>query len=140
MKIVGKFDKWDASLTFASPDETTGVLTITIQAASVDTGSSMKNNKLKSKDFFDVEHHPQVRFVSETAALENTRLTVRGLLHAAGRSIPLELDATVHNVEGGVEIEAATRAPHHELGMTWSPLGIARPHSTLIVKGRLVRV
>jgi polyisoprenoid-binding protein YceI len=64
VKIVGKFDKWDASLTFASPDETTGVLTITIQAASVDTGSSMKNNKLKGKDFFDVEQNPVITFKS----------------------------------------------------------------------------
>jgi polyisoprenoid-binding protein YceI len=33
--IAGKFDKWDATLTFTSPDETTGVLEIIIQAASV---------------------------------------------------------------------------------------------------------
>src|SRR5437867_7568542 len=26
VKIAGKFDKWDAALTFTSPDETTGVL------------------------------------------------------------------------------------------------------------------
>lgn len=32
-KISGKFDKWDASLTFISPEETTGVLEVTIQAA-----------------------------------------------------------------------------------------------------------
>ena len=62
--IAGKFDKWDASLTFASPDETTGVLEITIQAASVDTGSGMKNSKLKSKDFFDVEQNPLITFKS----------------------------------------------------------------------------
>jgi polyisoprenoid-binding protein YceI len=53
VNITGKFDKWVASLTFTSPEETTGVLEITIQAASVDTGSSMKNGKLKGKDFFD---------------------------------------------------------------------------------------
>jgi polyisoprenoid-binding protein YceI len=63
-KIVGKFDKWDASLTFASPEESSGVLTITIQAGSVDTGNSMKNNKLKSKDFFDVEQNPVITFKS----------------------------------------------------------------------------
>jgi polyisoprenoid-binding protein YceI len=62
--ISGKFDKWDASLTFASPDETTGVLEITIQAASVDTGSGMKNGKLKGKDFFDVEQNPAITFKS----------------------------------------------------------------------------
>jgi len=62
--IAGKFDKWDARITFASPDETTGVLEITIQAASVDTGSGMKNGKLKGKDFFDVEHNPVITFKS----------------------------------------------------------------------------
>jgi polyisoprenoid-binding protein YceI len=62
--IAGKFDKWDASLTFTSPDETTGVLEITIQAASVDTGSGMKNGKLKGKDFFDVEKNPVITFKS----------------------------------------------------------------------------
>src|SRR5215469_4226846 len=31
--IAGKFDKWDANLTFSSPDETTGVLEIKIEAA-----------------------------------------------------------------------------------------------------------
>jgi polyisoprenoid-binding protein YceI len=62
--IAGKFDKWDASLTFTSPDEMTGVLEITIQADSVDTGSGMKNGKLKGKDFFDVEHNPLITFKS----------------------------------------------------------------------------
>jgi polyisoprenoid-binding protein YceI len=64
MDIAGKFDKWDATLTFTSPDETTGVLEIKIQADSVDTGSGMKNGKLKGKDFFDVEHNPMITFKS----------------------------------------------------------------------------
>ncbi|HKN24877.1 MAG TPA: YceI family protein [Candidatus Acidoferrum sp.] len=62
--IAGKFDKWDASLKFTSPDETTGVLEITIQADSVDTGSGLKNGKLKGKDFFDVEPNPVISFKS----------------------------------------------------------------------------
>jgi polyisoprenoid-binding protein YceI len=64
VNIAGKFDKWNATLTFTSPDETTGVLEITIQAASVDTGSGTKNRKLKSKDFFDVEQNPLITFKS----------------------------------------------------------------------------
>ena len=44
--IKGKFDKWDASLTFTSTDVSSGVLDIKIQADSVDTGSGMKNGKL----------------------------------------------------------------------------------------------
>jgi polyisoprenoid-binding protein YceI len=64
VSIAGKFDKWDSTLTFQSPDETTGALLITIHAASVDTGSGMKNGKLKSKDFFDVEQNPEITFTS----------------------------------------------------------------------------
>src|SRR5579862_4575083 len=62
--LAGKFDKWEATLTFASPDVTTGVLAIKIQADSVDTGSGMKNRKLMSKDFFDVENNPAITFKS----------------------------------------------------------------------------
>jgi polyisoprenoid-binding protein YceI len=62
--IEGHFDKWDATLTFTSPKISTGVLDIKIQAASVNTGSDMKDNKLKSKDFFDVKHDPLITFKS----------------------------------------------------------------------------
>src|SRR5215469_4145014 len=58
--IDGTFDKWDATLTFASTDVTTGVLDIKIQAVSVNTGSGMKNDKLKSDDFFDVKNNPVI--------------------------------------------------------------------------------
>ena len=84
--IVGKFDKWDATMTFTSPELSTGVLDIKIQAASVDTGSGMKNGKLKGKDFFDVEHNPLITFHStkvvqtgpETIEFEGD-FTIRGV-------------------------------------------------------------
>ena len=64
MAIVGKFEKWDASLTMTSPELSTGVLDIKIQAATVNTGSGMRDGKLKSKDFFDVENDPLITFHS----------------------------------------------------------------------------
>ena len=84
--IKGTFDKWKATLTFASPDVTTGVLDVEIQAASVDTGSGLKNSKLKGEDFFDVDRNPLITFKStklvQTAA--NTfevdgNFTIRGV-------------------------------------------------------------
>ena len=63
--ITGKFDKWDATLTFTSPDVSSGVLDIKIDADSVDTGSGMKNGKLKGKDFFDVKQSPYITFHSK---------------------------------------------------------------------------
>ncbi len=62
--IVGKFEKWDASLTMTSPELSTAVLDIKIQAATVNTGSGMKDGKLKSKDFFDVQDNPLITFHS----------------------------------------------------------------------------
>jgi polyisoprenoid-binding protein YceI len=62
--IDGTFDKWDATVTMTSPDVATGVLDVKIQAASVNTGSGMKDSKLKSKDFFDADHEPLITFHS----------------------------------------------------------------------------
>jgi polyisoprenoid-binding protein YceI len=64
VEIEGHFDKWDATLTFTSPKIATGALDIKIQAASVNTGSGFKDDKLKSKDFFDVQHDPLITFKS----------------------------------------------------------------------------
>src|SRR5262249_15617951 len=62
--IEGTFDKWDASLTFTSPEAESAVFDVKIYADSVDTGSSIKNNKLKSEDFFDVQNNPYITFKS----------------------------------------------------------------------------
>ena len=62
--IKGTFDKWDATLTFTSADVTTGVLDIKIQADSVDTGSGMKNGKLKGEKFFNTKQNPLITFKS----------------------------------------------------------------------------
>jgi polyisoprenoid-binding protein YceI len=62
--INGTFDKWDATVVNTSADVTSAVLDVKIQAASVDTGSGMKDGKLKSKDFFDADHDPLITFHS----------------------------------------------------------------------------
>jgi polyisoprenoid-binding protein YceI len=62
--IKGTFDKWNASIKLSSMDVRSAVLEIEIQADSVNTGSGLKNNKLKSKDFFDVKDSPTITFKS----------------------------------------------------------------------------
>ncbi len=62
--IASTFDVWDASVTLTSPDFSTAVLDIKIQASSVNSGSGMKDGKLKSKDFFDVKEDPLITFHS----------------------------------------------------------------------------
>src|SRR5580704_1619157 len=62
--IKGTFDKWNATMKFSSTDVRSAVLEIEIQADSVNTGSGLKNDKLKSKDFFDVKDSPIITFKS----------------------------------------------------------------------------
>src|SRR5208282_6087407 len=45
--IDGKFNRWDTTLNFTSADAESGVLDIKIYADSVNTGSGMKDDKLK---------------------------------------------------------------------------------------------
>ena len=94
--IAGKFDKWDATLTFTSPDVTTGVLDIKVQAATVDTGSGFKNDKLKSKDFFNVEHDPYITFHSTKVVQTGPNtFSIPGTFTIRGVSRPETLNLTV---------------------------------------------
>jgi len=62
--IQGTFKTWDATLTNTSTGVESGVLSIKIQADSVDTGSGMKDGKLEGKDFFNVKDDPYITFKS----------------------------------------------------------------------------
>ena len=93
--ITGTFEKWDATLTFTSTDVSTGVLEIKIQADSVETGSGVKNNKLKGKDFFDAKQNPYITFKS-------TKIVQTG--------------ADTFEVDGDFTIRGVTR--HEKLSLT----------------------
>jgi len=94
--ITGTFDKWTATLTFPSRDVTKGVLNIEIQASSVDTGSGMKNNKLKSGDFFDVKNNPLITFKSTKAVQTGpTTFDVDGNFTIRGVSKPETLQLVI---------------------------------------------
>jgi polyisoprenoid-binding protein YceI len=135
MTVKGRFDRYDGTLQLNGRP----AVALAIDADSLDTKHGTRDKHLRSADFFDVAHHPQVRFESDDAALAGDTLKVRGQLHAAGRSIPLDIDAAMREVDGELEVEASALADHRNLGMTWSPLGIMRAPSKLIVRGRLVR-
>ncbi len=64
VSIRGIFEKWNASIKFTSRDVRSAALDIEIEAGSVNTGSHMKDNKLKGKDFFNVKESPMITFKS----------------------------------------------------------------------------
>jgi polyisoprenoid-binding protein YceI len=100
--IEGNFDKWDATLTFTSPDVTTGVLDIKIQAASVNTGSGMKDDKLRGKDFFDASQNPLITFKSTKVVQTGPNtFDVPGTFTIRGVSKPETLTLVVSGVGTG---------------------------------------
>jgi polyisoprenoid-binding protein YceI len=103
IEIAGKFDKWDATLTFTSPDVTTGVLDIKCEAASVNTGSGMKDDKLKGKDFFDAEHDPYITFHSTKIVQTGPNtFEIDGDFTIRGVTKPEKLTLTASGVGTGV--------------------------------------
>lgn len=84
--IKGTFSRWNATLTFQTRDLSTGVLEIKIEADSVDTGSGMKNGKLRGKDFFNAKEDPYITFTS-------TKITQTGPL-----TFELDGDFTIRGV------------------------------------------
>ena len=94
--IDGTFKKWDATLTFTSANAESAVLDIKIYADSVDTGSGMKDDKLKSKDFFNAKDDPYITFHSTKVTQTGpTTFDVLGTFTIRGVSKPETLNLTL---------------------------------------------
>lgn len=133
--VKGHFDRYHGILDLRrSP-----AIELTIEAASLSTNNGVRDRHLRSNDFFDVRNHPELRFVSETAAVHSETLNVRGRLDAAGSSLPLAFDAHLRRVDDDLELEARAHADHRQFGMSHGLLGMIRTPSELIVHGHLVR-
>jgi polyisoprenoid-binding protein YceI len=119
VSINGTFDKWDATLAFTSTDVTTGVLDIKIQADSVNTGSGMKDGKLKSKDFFNADQDPLITFLSKKIVQTGpTTFDVQGDFTIRGATKPQTLTLTVSGAgTGSGEIHGTMVFDRKDYGM-----------------------
>lgn len=135
LTVKGRFARYDGTLDLRREP----AIDLTIEAASLDTQNKLRDKHLRSADFFDVKNHPEVRFVSDSATVEGDTLKVRGRLYAAGKTLPLDLDASLRPVGDELEVEARTYADHRQLAMSHGLLGMIPTPSELIVHGRLVR-
>ncbi len=64
--VKGKFKEFEASIYTTNDNFMSAEIDCFINAASVDTGNTDRDNHLRGADFFDVENHPQLSFQADT--------------------------------------------------------------------------
>jgi polyisoprenoid-binding protein YceI len=136
--VMGRFTRLDGRLEL--DDDQGWRMELTLDAASLDTGNHRRDRHLRSADFFDAEHHPEVRFRSSSVNDHGGgRLDVEGELAAAGERTRLRVEVTVAHADRRLELDAAATVDQRRLGMTFSPLGAVRSPTALSVHARLQR-
>jgi polyisoprenoid-binding protein YceI len=133
--VSGRFRRYVGTLNLSEPP----AVALVIEADSLDTGNRRRDDHLRSAAFFDAADYPWVRFEADAAELDGDQMRLRGELYAAGKHVPLEVEATVSAVGEELEIEASAVVDHRALGMRFSPLGVVGDHTRLLVRGRLMR-
>jgi len=99
MNAEGHFSRFSGDVVVDPATLTTGRITLTIDAASLDTGIEMRDNHLRSSDFFDVTRFPTVAFQSVRVEAAGRRATVVGqlTLHGVTREIAVPIDVQITN-------------------------------------------
>jgi polyisoprenoid-binding protein YceI len=97
MNAEGHFGRFSGEVR-ADPNNPAGArITVTIDAASVDTGIQMRDKHLRSADFFDIERFPTIAFQSVRVESAGRRTTVVGRLslHGVTREITVPVDVQI---------------------------------------------
>lgn len=89
-KVRGRFTSFTASfITGANPLEST--VSATINATSIDTHNSMRDDHIRSADFFDASNHPTLSFNSTGIRFEDGAFLLDGELTIRGVTKPITL-------------------------------------------------
>lgn len=92
-KVRGRFEQFSGQITIAA-NQHASCVQVEIATGSVNTGNEMRDNHLRSSDFFDVEQHPGMTFTSTGLREVHGSWTLDGELTIRGitRSIEIELE------------------------------------------------
>lgn len=122
---IGSF-RGEVSFDPARPEATT--IEAFVDVASIDTREPKRDEDLRGPLFFDVEHHPEMRFVSKAAlpagedGLDVTgALTIRGVTRDVVLAIR-EIRGPAMDLRGQLRrgARASTHIERSDFGMTWN--------------------
>ena len=124
-KVRGRFSEFDGTVTIAERPEDSHV-EVEIQAASLSTDTQMRDDHLRSDDFFQTDAFPTIDFVSTRIEPDGDDWKIHGDLTIRGVTRPVVLDAeyagSVANMNGGTSagFSASTRINREDFGLTWN--------------------
>ncbi len=93
-KVRGRFQTFTGAIRL-DDDVAKSSVEVTIDAASIDTGTAQRDNHLRSADFFDVEKFPELRFRStrvEDSGEGRLRVTGELTIRDVTREVVLEAE------------------------------------------------
>lgn len=97
-RVRGRFGDYSVNFVVGSTPAQTSVEAI-IALASVDTGTEDRDNHLLSPEFFDVEQHPEMRFVSKSISGQGNDWRLDGELTLLGKTNPFGFDVELYGLE-----------------------------------------
>jgi polyisoprenoid-binding protein YceI len=124
-KVRGRFDAYSGTIV-TDVDLNRASVNVTIDASSVDTHLQVRDNQIRSDDFLDVEHFPNITFVSSAVRREQDRYLVDGDLTIRGTTRPVTLDTKVNGFSpdtfGGIRssFSATTKINRIDFGVRYN--------------------
>jgi polyisoprenoid-binding protein YceI len=125
-KVRGHFDRLSGRIHIADTPADSSV-EVTIDAASIFSGSQQRDDHLRSADFLDVEKYPTITFTSTSVKQTGpSSLKVTGDLTIRDETRPVDLDVDFEGVErtpwGKTVAGFSARAEinREDWGMTWN--------------------
>ena len=112
-KVRGYFSKFEGELVIAE-DPLQSTATATIDLNSISTNNEMRDNHIRSADFFEVETYPEMTYQSTGIIQDGDDILLQGELTLKGvtRTVPLKLE-----INGfGPDIQGNTRAGFSAIG------------------------
>ena len=124
--VPGRFKDFDGVIKYDAKNPAASSVNFTIQAASIDTDNSDRDNHLRGADFFDAEKFPTLTFSSTSVkAVDADTLEVTGDLTMKGQTkkvtVPVAVLGSVKTARGEkAGFETAFKLDRKEYGITWN--------------------
>jgi len=108
LKTEGSFTGLKGRIYFSPANPAGSDITVSVDAASINTGNNLRDKDLKEEKYFDLAHHPLLKFKSSRIkALGGDRFNVAGNLSIKGITRPLQFDFTAKPKDGGYLLEGS---------------------------------